>query len=72
MKINEFIKEGNTVDLKGPQGNAYYLLGIAKKLSKDLNLDWNKVEKEMTSCNYDNLVYLRVSHLILILLPANK
>ena len=56
MKIHDIINESNVIDLKGPQGNAYFLLGTAKKLAKDLNLDYDKIQKEMTACNYDNLV----------------
>jgi len=56
MKINDFIKEGHVIDLSGPQGNAYALLGIAKRLAKQLNLDYNKIQKEMTSSDYTNLV----------------
>jgi len=56
MKIIDIINESNVIDLKGPQGNAYFLLGTAKKLAKDLNLDYDKIQKEMTACNYDNLV----------------
>ena len=28
-----------TIDLTGPQGNAFYLLGLASKLCKQLELD---------------------------------
>jgi hypothetical protein len=47
---------GITIDLTGPQGNAFYLLGTAKNLSKQLGLDSNKVMDEMKSGDYDNLV----------------
>ena len=47
---------GITIDLTGPQGNAFYLLGTAKNLSKQLGLDSNKVLDEMKSGDYDNLV----------------
>ena len=44
------------VDLKSPQGNAYYLLGYARKLSKQLEINFHLVEQEMTSGDYKNLI----------------
>jgi len=44
------------IDLTGPQGNAFVLLGIAKDLCHKLDLDWNYVYSEMTSSDYENLV----------------
>jgi len=29
------------IDLTGPQGNAFFLLGYAKKLAKQLEIDYN-------------------------------
>jgi hypothetical protein len=44
------------IDLTGPQGNAFYLLGTASKLSKQLGLDSASIQSEMTSGDYENLV----------------
>ena len=44
------------IDLTGPQGNAFYLLGTAKNLSKQLDLDSNKILNEMKSGDYENLI----------------
>jgi len=44
------------IDLTGPQGNAFVLLGIAKDLCHTLDLDWDYVYSEMTSSDYENLV----------------
>jgi hypothetical protein len=44
------------IDLTGPNGNAFCLLGLADKLSKNLGLDKDKIYKEMTSSDYENLV----------------
>ncbi len=44
------------VDLNGPQGNAFYLLGLAQKLSRALELNWSEIKEEMTSSDYENLV----------------
>lgn len=44
------------VDLTGPQGNAYYLLGLADLLCKRFELDQAQVRKEMMRGDYENLV----------------
>ena len=35
------------IDLTGPQGNAFYLLGVAMKLSKDIGLDLDAVLEDL-------------------------
>lgn len=45
-----------TIDLTGPQGNSFYLIGTAMNLSKQLGLDSNKVVEEMKSGDYENLL----------------
>jgi len=52
-------KERNSkmeIDLTGPQGNAFNLIGVAKRLSKTLGLDADKLVGEMTSGDYNKLV----------------
>jgi len=44
------------IDLSGPEGNAYYLLGRAQNLSKQLELDAETILEEMKASDYDNLV----------------
>jgi len=44
------------IDLTGPDGNAFVLLGYAKDLSKQLGIDYKKVEAGMTSSDYENLL----------------
>jgi len=44
------------IDLSGPEGNAYYLLGRAQNLSEQLGLDTETILKEMKESDYDNLV----------------
>ena len=53
------------IDLTGPDGNAFALLGYAKNFSKQLSLDWdsifqflNKVKSEFR----ENLPYKLVKH----------
>jgi len=52
-KINKGIIE---VDLTGPQGNAFYLMGLASQLSKKMGLDKDEIIAEMRSSNYENLI----------------
>ena len=44
------------IDLTGPDGNAFALMGYANKFAKQLNLDFNKIQTEMTSGDYENLL----------------
>ena len=45
-----------TIDLTGSEGNAFCLIGLADKLSEKIGLDKEKIYKEMTSGDYENLV----------------
>jgi hypothetical protein len=44
------------IDLTGPQGNAFFLLGTAQRLSKQLGFDVQTVLSEMRSGDYENLI----------------
>jgi hypothetical protein len=44
------------IDLTGPQGNAFYLLGTAKDLANQLDLDGEAIAKEMIESDYEHLV----------------
>ena len=44
------------IDLTGPDGNAYVLLGYASSYAKQLGLPFDKIRDEMTSGDYENLV----------------
>jgi len=50
------------IDLRGPSGNAFVILDMAKKLAKQLKemnpkeYNWDKIYAEMTSGDYNNLV----------------
>lgn len=44
------------IDLTGPQGNAFFLLGYAKKLAKQLDIDFPPILKEMQAGDYENLI----------------
>lgn len=47
---------GITIDLTGPQGNAFYLLGTASNLAKQLGMNSEEIIKEMKSGDYENLL----------------
>mgnify|MGYP001238119012 FL=1 len=44
------------IDLTGPDGNAFALMGYAKQFAKQLGLDSNKIINEMTSGDYEHLL----------------
>lgn len=44
------------IDLMSPEGNAFYLMGIASKLAKQYGLNSNKILEEMKGGDYDNLI----------------
>ena len=44
------------IDLTGPDGNAFALMGYAKRLARQLNLDSSKIITDMMSGDYENLV----------------
>lgn len=44
------------LDLTGPEGNAYVLMGYAKQFSRELGLDHSDILKQMTSGDYEHLV----------------
>ena len=56
------------IDLTGPDGNAYYLLGTAMKLSKQIGLDVNKVLDDMKSGDYEHLITRFDYHFVYLLL----
>lgn len=45
-----------TIDISGPDGNAFVLLGNANRLAKQLNLDPTAITDEMTSGDYEHLI----------------
>lgn len=67
MQTNEAFVRGDSprersIDLRGPEGNAFAILGLAKNLCSQLTeadperYDWDKINTEMTSSDYKNLV----------------
>lgn len=56
MIKNKEEQSGIVIDLTGPDGNAFVLIGYASRLAKQLGLDGKVIQKEMMSGNYDHLV----------------
>ncbi len=42
--------------LVGENGNAFAILGQAMKVAKKNDMDWNKIQKEATSGDYNHLL----------------
>jgi len=56
MIVQKPKSEGITIDLTGPQGNAFFLLGTAKKLARQLDFNESFILNEMKSGDYENLL----------------
>lgn len=46
------------VDLTGPDGNAFVLMGMAKNFAKQLNKDGDSIVKEMMAGDYEHLLFV--------------
>ena len=49
------------IDLRGPQGNAFFLMNLAKDLGKQLGWSRKSIEmiiNTMTLCDYENLLLI--------------
>lgn len=44
------------IDLRGPEGNAFCLMGYARRYCKELGKDSNSIINEMMSGDYENLL----------------
>ena len=44
------------IDLTGPEGNAFALIGYANRFAKQLGLDGKAITNEMMSGDYENLL----------------
>lgn len=45
-----------TLDLTGPEGNAFALMGFARKLARQCDMDDGKILDEMKNGDYEHLV----------------
>ena len=50
------------IDITGPDGNAFALMGYAKKLAKQHGLDGDSIIKEMMAGDYNNLLLVFINN----------
>ena len=50
------------IDLTGPDGNAFALMGYASSFSRQLGIDKEPIIKEMMSGDYENLIQVFDKH----------
>ena len=50
------------INLLGTEGNAYFLIGTARKFGKQLDLDVDSIVKDMKSSDYQNLIKVFDKH----------
>lgn len=50
------------IDLSGPQGNAFALMGVASRLCRTLGLDFKVIDEELKTGDYDNLLETMERH----------
>ena len=48
--------KGIEIDLTGPDGNAFVLMGYATRLARELDMDAEPILNEMKSGDYENLI----------------
>ena len=53
---SEMKKRGLEIDLTGPDGNAFVLMGYASNLAKQLKKDEKAIKEDMQSGDYEHLV----------------
>ncbi len=56
IKSKEYKNNGIEIDLTGPDGNAFAILGLAKRLCKELDIPFKPLMNKMTSGDYENLI----------------
>lgn len=44
------------LEIIGHDGNAFVILGRAQRVARNNRMDWEKIEKEATSGDYDHLL----------------
>ena len=55
-KNPSMLKENVTIDISGSDGNAFVLIGYARKFAKQLDLDFKPIKDEMMDGDYNNLL----------------
>lgn len=62
MIKNKKQTNGIEIDLTGPNGNAFFLIGTAKNLCKQLEYEFLPIQKELMAGDYDNLISVFDKH----------
>lgn len=61
--IKKKVQRGKrTIDLTGPEGNAFFLLGTASNFAKQLGLDGDAIRADMESGDYEHLIEVFDTH----------
>lgn len=53
---NQKVEKRIEIDLSGPEGNVFYLMGLASNLAKKLGLDPVEIRNQMKWSDYENAV----------------
>ena len=59
LKSKESLKRGIEIDLTGPDGNAYVIMGYAKRFGKQVGISDSYIKEmleKMMSSDYENLI----------------
>jgi hypothetical protein len=56
IKQKQTQNNGIEIDLTGPDGNAFAILGLAKRLCKEFDIPSKPLMDKMTSGDYENLI----------------
>ena len=62
MTIRAKTSRERIIDLTGPAGNAFNLMGVAQDFARQLGWDAEKIITEMKSGDYENLVEVFDKH----------
>jgi hypothetical protein len=54
--------EKPVLKLLGENGNAFNLLGLARRVAVKNDMDWEKIKTEATSGDYDNLLQVLMKY----------
>jgi len=74
-QFNEMYRDsqhGLTIDVSGPEGNAFPLMGHAKNLAKELDKDSKAILDDMKSSDYDHLLAVFEEHFGMVVTLLNK
>lgn len=56
------MNEKPTLQILGENGNAFAILGAARRVASRNNMDWNTIQAEATSGDYDHLLQTMMKH----------